>query len=117
MELKWIKIFTPAVLEEPNFIRLVEAESRKFCIVKNENEIFAVQSKCPHAGADLSLGFCKDQKLICSYHRYEYDLHTGKGSPGQGDYINTYPIEIRADGVYIGLKEKWTFFKKLKRIW
>ena len=76
-------------------------------------EFFATQSRCPHAGADLSQGFCKDKKLICSFHRYEYDLTTGRGAPGQGDYINVYPLEQREDGLYIGFKERWSFIKKL----
>ena len=111
--LKWIKIFSPEILKEKNFIKLLKIRNRKYCIVKVDDEIFAVQNRCPHAGADLSLGFCRDKKLICSYHRHEFDLETGRGAKGQGDYLTTYPVEIRNDGIYIGFKDKWAFFKKL----
>lgn len=113
MPLKWVKIFSAGILKEKNFIKLVKIQGKKICVVKVNNDIFAVQNRCPHAGADLSLGFCKDKKLICAYHRYEYDLETGKGAEGQGNYLTTYPIKISDDGVYVGLKEKWIFFKKL----
>ncbi|WP_026898422.1 Rieske (2Fe-2S) protein [Daejeonella oryzae] len=116
MPLKWFRIFSLEVLNEPNFIKLLQVEGRKFCVVKVNQEFFAVQNRCPHAGADLTLGFCKEKKLICSYHRYEYDLETGRGAEGQGDYLTTYPVKVLEDGIYIGFKEKWTFFKKLFRL-
>ncbi len=77
------------------------------------DKYYAVQRSCPHAGADLSGGWCKEGKLICPYHRYSYNLETGKGSEGQGDYIDTFPVEVREDGIYIGLPESRNFFKRL----
>jgi len=111
--MNWIKILSSDNYSSENFIRLIKVSGRKICLVKVGDEFFATQSRCPHAGADLSQGFCKDKKLICAFHRYEYDLTTGRGAPGQGDYINTYPLEQRADGLYIGFKERWSFIKKL----
>ncbi|NEU07168.1 Rieske (2Fe-2S) protein [Flavihumibacter sp. R14] len=111
--MNWIKILSLEDYSAGNFIRLIRVKGKKICLVKVGDEFFATQSRCPHAGADLSQGFCKDKKLICAFHRYEYDLQTGRGAPGQGDYINIYPLEQREDGLYIGLKEKWNFIKKL----
>ena len=111
--MNWIKIQSSTEFPQGNFIRLIKVGSKKICLIKIDNEFFATQSRCPHAGADLSQGFCKDKKLICAFHRYEYDLETGRGAIGQGDYIHTYPLEVRQDGLYIGFKEKWAFIKKL----
>lgn len=111
--MRWIKLYDPKIMQEPDFIRLVKVEGKKICLVKSGNQIYATQNRCPHAGGDLSQGWCKKGKLICPIHRYEYDLASGRGASGQGDYINTYPIEIRLDGIYIGLKESWLKLKKL----
>jgi len=111
--MNWIKILSSSDYLAENFIRLIRVDGKKICLVKVGDEFFASQSRCPHAGADLSQGFCKDKKLICAFHRYEYDLTTGRGAPGQGDYINIYPLERREDGLYIGFKERWAFIKKL----
>lgn len=111
--MNWVKILPKEIYSSANFIRLINVEGKKICLVKIDHEFFATQSRCPHAGADLSQGFCKDKKLICAFHRYEYDLETGRGAAGQGDYINTFPLDLREDGLYIGLKEKWAFIKKL----
>lgn len=113
--MNWIKIFNPEILQDSDFISTVQIDGKKLCIIKSGPEFFATQSRCPHAGADLSLGWCKNGKLVCSYHRHEFDLKTGKGAPGQGNYINTYPVEVRKDGVYAELPYRG-FFKKLFRL-
>ncbi len=94
------------------FIKRVKAGSKTICLVGYKNEIFALSAKCPHAGGDLTQGWCKEGKLICPLHRYSFDLRTGKGSEGQNDYIDSYPVEIKDDSIYIGIDSFW---EKLKQ--
>lgn len=115
--MNWIKVFDQEILLHNDFVTSVKVTGKKLCIVKSGENFFAAQSKCPHAGADLSRGWCKKEKLICPYHRYEYDLHSGRGAKGQGDYIRIYPTEIRNDGVYIGFNEKRGLLRKIFDIW
>jgi nitrite reductase/ring-hydroxylating ferredoxin subunit len=110
--MNWYKVLDNNNLKYP-FIKKVKAGGKWICLVGVDNEVCALSAKCPHAGADISQGWCKDGKLICPFHRYSYDIHTGRGSEGQGDYIQTYPVEIRKDGVYVGVKEMWGFIAKL----
>lgn len=76
-------------------------------MVGYEHKVFALAARCPHAGGDLTQGWCKNHQLVCPVHRYSYDLQTGKGSPGQNDFVNTYPVEIRDNAVYIGISSFW----------
>ncbi len=108
--MKWIKIFSPGVFLRDNFIETVTISGKKICIVKTDDKIYAVQNKCPHAGADLSKGWCQAGNLVCPYHRHEFNLETGRGAPGQGDYLNKYPLEVRAEGVYLGIEKSWWKF-------
>lgn len=107
--MKWHKL--DMEIPEEDFVTLIKLEGKKICLVKHENNLYAVQNTCPHAGGILSGGWCKNGHIICPIHRYEYSLQTGRGAAGQGDYIDIYPVEERADGVYIGLKEN--FWKRL----
>lgn len=110
--MKWFKIFDLNIIQSPDFIKALSVNGKKLCAVKLGDEMFVTQAYCPHAGAGLSGGWCKNGKLVCPFHRYEYDLHTGQGAAGQGDYIDVYPTEFRADGVYVGLPEKFNLFKR-----
>ena len=112
MAYHWIRIFESEP-EFKNYIQLgtmmvFELRGEKICITRTEEGAFAVQDKCPHNGASLSKGFCTEKnEIVCPLHRYSYDLKTGKGTSGGAFALKTYPIEVRTDGVYIGIKAKW----------
>jgi nitrite reductase/ring-hydroxylating ferredoxin subunit len=108
--MNWHKVPDLSFTTEP-FLEKVKINGKGICLVGSAGNVYALSSTCPQAGADLSGGWCKNGKLICPFHRYSYDIHTGKGSPGQNDYIDTYPVEIREDGIYIGFT---TLFERIK---
>lgn len=108
--MRWYKIPGVKNTGQP-FIERVKAGGKTLCLVGYEGKIFALSARCPHAGGDLTQGWCKEGKLICPLHRYSFDLETGKGSEGQNDYIDSYPVEIREDGIYVGIGSFW---EKLK---
>jgi nitrite reductase/ring-hydroxylating ferredoxin subunit len=107
----WYKIPDFKFTAEP-FIKKVKVNGKGIVLVGYESNIYALSSTCPHAGGELSGGWCKEGKLICPLHRYTYDIHTGKGDSGQNDYVDTYPLEVREDGVYV---EVLSFLEKIKR--
>lgn len=109
--MKWHKI--DVSIPKHDFISLILVNGKKLCLIKNQNELYVIQNTCPHAGGILSGGWCKEGNIVCPVHRWEYSLKTGRGAEGQGDYITIYPIELRNDGVYVGMKE--SLWKRLLR--
>ncbi len=107
--LEWIKVTENMPVKEA-FIQKIKAGKYNLCLVGFEGKIYAVSAKCPHAGGELAGGWCENGQIICPLHRYQYNLETGKGTTGQGDYIDTFPVEVRADGVYVQVKKRWSLF-------
>lgn len=105
--MKWIKIFHPDIMLEADFIKKINASGKNLCAIKTDGKLLVVQNRCPHAGADLSEGWCSNGNIVCPYHRYEFDLESGRGKAGQGNYINIYPVKTGDNGIYVGLKESW----------
>ncbi|MEE1944152.1 Rieske (2Fe-2S) protein [Pedobacter sp. KR3-3] len=103
--MEWFKV--DIELPEDDFVEQIKVNGKKLCLIKYEQKIYVIQNTCPHAGGILSGGWCKEGNIVCPIHRYEYSLTTGRGAPGQGDYIDIYPTEQREDGLYVGLKESW----------
>lgn len=108
----WYKIEETS-LPALNSIAKLSIAGKTICLVNYEQELFAVAWKCPHAGADLSTGWCENKQIICPYHRHAFDLSTGRGAVGQGNYINTYSLEKRGEDWFVGMKAG--FFKGLFR--
>jgi len=107
--MKWYKVAEVGDITEQ--VSKINAGGKKLCLINNQSQFFALGSKCPHAGADLTNGWCENKKLICPFHRYSYDLETGKGSPGQNDFVPAYPVEIRDNDIYVGIPSFWDKLK------
>ena len=91
-----------------NQLQLITVFGKKLCLVKTDKGIYAVDDKCPHNGASLSMGQCNEHnEIVCPMHRYPFNLETGKASAGMALTLQTYPIKIQDDGVFIGMKKSW----------
>ena len=108
--MRWFKLEGVFPSDKP-FLRKLKVNGKSLCVVNYNHEIYAVAAFCPHAGADLSGGWCHDGNLVCPFHRYSYDIKTGKGAPGQNDFIATYPVKINKDGIYVGM---YSLVEKIK---
>lgn len=112
MSYHWIKLFeSEDALHNYiglNTFVLFELRGEKICVTRNREGFFAVQDKCPHNGASLSRGFCNEKnEIVCPLHRYSFNLKTGKATSGGAYALKTYPISIKEDGVFVGIKAKW----------
>ncbi|KAJ7280054.1 hypothetical protein C8J57DRAFT_1301510 [Mycena rebaudengoi] len=62
-------------------------------------QIYVMESQCPHLGADLSHCDIEEYEdttvAVCPWHRYDFDLRTGKSETGL--QACTYAVEIKTD--------------------
>ena len=83
----------------------MEAGGKKLCIALHREQVFACATKCPHAGGALSAGFIDPLgNIVCPLHRYKFSLSRGHNVSGEGYYLKTYPVEVRPDGVFVGIE-------------
>lgn len=114
-EIKWYKVFDSIAAAELqvglNTAQTIIVRNKKICFARTLQGLFAVNDKCPHNGASLGNGYCTaENSIVCPLHRYHFDLKSGRAKSGLGDVVDTYPVDVRADGIYVGLKELvWSF--------
>lgn len=98
-----------------NNIAVVEVKGKAICIGKHKDEVFAFAYKCPHAGGILSEGFIDALgNVVCPLHRYKYDIKNGRNTSGEGYYLKNWPVELRENGVFVGLEDSsgfWNLFR------
>jgi len=91
----------------------IAADGKTICVAKYEDQLFAFAQKCPHASGLLSQGFIDPLgNVVCPLHRYKYAIKNGRNVSGEGYYLKHWPVELRDDGIYVGLEEK-SFFNFL----
>jgi nitrite reductase/ring-hydroxylating ferredoxin subunit len=88
----------------------MEVNDKKVCIAKNKDKLSVCTAKCPHAGGHFADGFIDATgNIVCPLHRYKFSLQNGRNISGEGYFLKTYPVEIRTEGVFVGM-EKAGFF-------
>lgn len=103
-KIRWIKVQHPGLadLGEARPLR-VEVRGQALCLVRLNGRIHATLDRCPHQGSSFVGGWCEDNFLICPKHRMGFHLGTGEGRNGS-DRLPVFPVEERADGVYVGME-------------
>ncbi|HEX4492317.1 MAG TPA: thiamine pyrophosphate-binding protein [Acidimicrobiia bacterium] len=84
-------------------VKTVAAGHRSVALTRFGDRYGALHNKCPHQGGPLGEGSIEKGWLRCPWHGYDYDPITGTPPPGFTDAPEAYPVEVRADGVYVGL--------------
>ncbi len=75
------------------------------CMTRFEGTYAALANRCPHQGGPLGEGSIENGMLRCPWHGWDYHPTTGAPPEGYGDCVPVFPVEIREDGVYVGLEE------------
>lgn len=108
----WIKIADS--IEEiafaANNMAEADADGKRICIAKHKEELFAFAYKCPHAGGYLADGYIDALgNVVCPIHRYKFCMKNGRNVSGEGYYLKHWPVEVRNDGVFVGLEKNKLF--------
>ena len=61
-------------------------------------ELYATQAVCPHKGGPLADGVVGGRTVICPLHAYKYDLKSGQPLGNGCPALQTYRVELGADG-------------------
>lgn len=91
-------------------VQLINLNGKKLTLVINQGKYYVFNNKCPHAGGDLTQGWCKEGFLICPVHRYAYNLENGRGAKGQGDNLKNYQVKLIDGNLMVGFEESWFKF-------
>lgn len=60
-----------------NQMTVVRIAGKKLILTRHDGRVYAIDSTCPHAAADLSAGTLRAWRLCCGEHDYCFDIRTG----------------------------------------
>jgi thiamine pyrophosphate-dependent acetolactate synthase large subunit-like protein/nitrite reductase/ring-hydroxylating ferredoxin subunit len=100
-EVVWRKVLDPDELPEGR-VTTAACAHLTLCMTHFQGRYGALDNKCPHQGGPLGEGSIENGLLRCPWHGWDYDPLTGK-APGYDDGVETFPVEEREDGIYVGL--------------
>jgi pyruvate oxidase len=103
--LRWFRVAGLDELPEGR-VTTVIAGRRSLALTHWQGRYGAFDNRCPHQGGPLGEGSIEKGWLRCPWHGYDYDPLTGAPPAGFSDAPPCIPVEVRADGVYVGVEDE-----------
>ena len=81
----------------------VQIEGHTLALFADNEQIYAVDNRCPHMGFPLHRGTVNDGILTCHWHHARFDLASGGTFDQWADDVRSYPVQVRDGEVWIDL--------------
>ncbi len=107
-KLRWHRVAAKDQLADGR-VMSVTAGIKTLALVHFDGQYAAMDNRCPHQGGPLGEGSIEKGEggkcwIRCPWHGWDFDPLTGKPPGGHEDSgQETFPVEVRDDGVYVGL--------------
>lgn len=87
----------------PDACRTVSLDGHTIVLFRHQDQVRAVDNRCPHMGFPLDRGTVRDGIITCHWHHARFDLATGGTFDLFADDVPAFPVEIRDDAVWVDL--------------
>jgi nitrite reductase (NADH) small subunit len=85
--------------------RCVDIPQGKIAIFRTiEDQVFAIDDRCPHKGGPLSQGIVHGASVTCPLHNWVISLETGKALGADEGAARTIPLKIEGAQIFIALE-------------
>ncbi|MBD2015376.1 nitrite reductase (NAD(P)H) small subunit [Microcoleus sp. FACHB-53] len=82
---------------------LVHLEKQAIALFYSDNQVYALDNRCPHMGFPLHGSTCKDGIVTCPWHYARFDLNSGGTFDSWADDVRSFPVEIRNGDVWVNV--------------
>lgn len=83
--------------------RILKSDSVSIAVFRTvDNQVFALEDKCPHLGGPLSQGIVHGTSVTCPLHNLVISLETGKAVSEEG-CTHSFPVKVDGTRVLISL--------------
>ena len=67
----------------------------------NDDQVFAIDDRCPHKGGPLSEGIVHGNAVTCPLHNWVFSLETGQAQGADEGSVATYPARIEGGRILL----------------
>jgi nitrite reductase (NADH) small subunit len=74
----FVRICPQSELPPASQVREFTVTGRAVCVANVDGIICVLDGTCPHEGGPLGEGTIEDGRVVCPWHGYAFDVHTGE---------------------------------------
>ncbi len=101
---------TPELIRVCTLAEVPAGEARAFtvegydiAIFNTGDEVYAIENRCPHMGAELAEGEIVAGAVCCHSHGWVIDMQTGEVRDREDAQAATFPVSVENGEIYIQL--------------
>ena len=80
-------------------------DNQQIVIFQVDQNYYALENRCPHAGAFLHEGIIEGHVLTCIWHGWKFDLESGQSLNEYWARLKTYNLKVKDNEVYLVVAE------------
>jgi nitrite reductase (NADH) small subunit len=82
--------------------RLKRADGVEIAVFRtNNDEVYAIEDRCPHKGGPLSQGIVFGNKVACPLHNWSIDLSVGEAVAPDKGCVTRFPAKVEGGKVFV----------------
>ena len=82
--------------------RCVNTPAGKIAVFRTaENQVYAIENRCPHKGGPLSEGIVHGGSVTCPLHNWVFDLATGEAQGADEGRVRTFAVEVMDGRIFM----------------
>lgn len=97
------KLCSVAELPPEGGVREFSVGKQSFCVARINGQVAVLDNECPHHGGPLGEGDVEDGKVVCPWHAYAFDAHTGLCDHQPKLSVRVYEAKIEGNDVLVTL--------------
>ena len=66
-----------------------------------EDQVFAIDDRCPHKGGPLSEGIVHGMSVTCPLHAWVFSLETGMAQGADDGAVASYPVRVEGGRILL----------------
>jgi nitrite reductase (NADH) small subunit len=66
-----------------------------------DDQVFALEDRCPHKGGPLSEGIVHGGQVTCPLHNWVFDLATGVAQGADNGAVRTYAVRVEGGRIWL----------------
>lgn len=66
-----------------------------------DDQVFALNDRCPHKGGPLSEGIVHGTSVTCPLHNWVFDMNTGQAHGADTGAVRTWPVKVQQGRILI----------------
>lgn len=74
---QFVRICAESELPQEGEVAEFTIQGRALCVAHIGGAVAVLDGTCPHEGGPLGEGIVEDGRVVCPWHAYAFDLHTG----------------------------------------